>query len=81
MDFGTWFNRQQRLPVSETCLTDAQRHTQELLEAEIIEEGDGDCKWRCRCCVCGEWTDLMAGPDEIDLDYEHYCGGSPRCCP
>lgn len=36
-----------------------------------------------RCCRCDQWTESPVGIDELEPieDYEHYCGGSPRCCP
>ena len=39
-----------------------------------------DGTWSVRCCVCDrpyQWP-VLASEYE---DGEHYCGGSPRCCP
>ena len=55
-------------------------HTQMLLDEQILRE-DGEGGFEAQCCMCHRWTELPVGPDEIDADYEHYCGGSPRCCP
>lgn len=45
--------------------------------------GTGDDRYHARCCCCDRWGPLYVGIDEIGpIDsYEHYCGGSPRCCP
>lgn len=55
-------------------------HTQMLLDEQVIREDSND-GFEAQCCMCHRWTELPVGPDEIDTDYEHYCGGSPRCCP
>lgn len=55
-------------------------HTEMLIDEQIIRE-DGEGGFEAQCCMCHRWTELPVGPDEIDADYEHYCGGSPRCCP
>ncbi len=55
-------------------------HTQMLLDEQILRE-DGEGGFEAQCCMCHRWTELPVGPDEINADYEHYCGGSPRCCP
>jgi len=35
------------------------------------------------CCCCEQWKPLPVGLDEIGdpENYQHHCGGSPRCCP
>jgi hypothetical protein len=35
------------------------------------------------CCCCGRATELPVGIEELSgtEPYEHYCGGSPHCCP
>jgi hypothetical protein len=39
-------------------------------------------EYEALCCMCHEWKPLLCGPEEVEGDdYEHYCGGSPRCCP
>lgn len=37
----------------------------------------------CKCCVCEKWTESPVSIEELEPieSYEHYCGGSPRCCP
>lgn len=75
-DFGAWFSEQAPIPVQ----TDAQAHIDELEDAGVIDAMI-DGTFTARCCRYGDWTELPVGPDEIDLGYEHYCGGSPRCCP
>lgn len=46
----------------------------------VREVGDGE--YEARCFFCEEWKPLYVGLDEIPMvGYEHYCGGSPRCCP
>jgi hypothetical protein len=72
-DFGSWFNEQK--PVD-----DRKAHIEMLEEAGILYVM-ADGRYMARCCCCDEWKELPVGPEEIDLGYEHYCGGSPRCCP
>lgn len=46
----------------------------------IVEGADGEHLAKCSCC--GEWTELYVGLEDIPAHgYQHYCGGSPRCCP
>lgn len=72
-DFDNWLKRSGKV-------SKARAHIDALEDAGIINEMK-DGTFNARCCCCDEWTELPVGPDEIDLDYEHYCGGSPRCCP
>jgi hypothetical protein len=77
-DFDQWLRDAPILV--EPPVSDADAHILELEEAGVINVlADGLFEARCR--RCGEWTELPVGPDEIDVDYQHYCGGSPRCCP
>ncbi|MDE1179461.1 hypothetical protein [Paraburkholderia sp.] len=75
MDFSRWLNQQAPIPVQ----SDADRHVQELLDEDVLRDVQGG--YEAMCCRCGEWRELYCGPEEIDIDYVHYCGGSPRCCP
>lgn len=60
-------------------------------ERDNVLEDNGVCirngVWTATCCRCGENTEFYGDPDELAAhfmsggDYEHYCGGSPRCCP
>lgn len=50
-------------------------------------EADGLVSWNPKsedfeavCKICGEWKPIYCGPEDF-VDGEHYCGGSPRCCP
>lgn len=46
-----------------------------------VREADGG-EYEARCCCCDEWKPLYCGLDEVPWEgYEHYCGGSPPCCP
>jgi hypothetical protein len=74
IDFDRWFSRPLVAPNS------AEAHIAGL-EAQGIIHQITDKTFQARCCRCEQWTELPVGPEEIDLDYEHYCGGSPRCCP
>lgn len=66
-DFETWFRRQ-AIPV-------------EVELPEGITEGP-DGVYQAKCCCCDRWDEIPVGIDEIPATgYEHYCGGSPRCCP
>jgi hypothetical protein len=77
-DFGRWMLDQPILHAPE--LTPAELHIVELEEAGVIDVMQ-DGRYMARCCRCGRDDELPVGPDEINLDYQHYCHGSPRCCP
>jgi hypothetical protein len=78
-DFGQWLRDSQ--PIPEQPKADAAAaHIAWLEDAGVINVMS-DGRYMVCCCVCGKDDELPVGPDEIDLDYEHYCGGSPRCCP
>lgn len=55
--------------------------TEELKEPPIGVTDNEDGSYSVQCCVCNKWDELPVDVDEINDDYEHYCGGSPRCCP
>ena len=60
-------------------LLDAMQPTEDMLPEGIREAGPG--QYEARCCACGQHRPLFGGLDEIPLvGYEHWCGGSPRCC-
>lgn len=46
-----------------------------------------DGVWTAECCRCEQRTEFYGDPDELAAhflaggDYQHHCGGSPRCCP
>lgn len=73
MDFSRWLNQQK--PANEKV-----SHAEELEDAGVVN-AEADGSFTAKCCCCGEWTELPCGIDEIDLDYEHYCGSGPYCCP
>ncbi len=51
-----------------------------MLPEGICERGPGE--YEAVCCCCGEWRELYCDLSEIpEVGYEHYCGGSQRCCP
>ena len=77
-DFGQWLRDSPILV--EPPVSDVEAHILALEEAGVIQLMP-DGPYMVRCCMCGKDDELPVGPDEIDLDYEHYCGGSPRCCP
>lgn len=53
---------------------------EEELPEGVIEASDGDYEAECRCC--GEWKPIHCDLSDIPREgYEHYCGGSPMCCP
>lgn len=53
---------------------------EEELPKGIREAGDGE--YEAKCCRCDSWKPLYCGLDEVPWEgYEHYCGGSPMCCP
>lgn len=61
-------------------LLDALQPTEDMLPEGIREAGPGQYEARCRACE--QHRPLFVGLDEIPLvGYEHWCGGSPRCCP
>jgi hypothetical protein len=65
--------------LDDPTLNDRDKHIENLLENSIIiENNDG---YEARCVCCNQYTELYADPSGIDEDYQHYCGGSPRCCP
>lgn len=76
-EFGRWFKEQK--PIDEPSDARAE-HIARLVDAGVIDEMN-DGTFTANCCRCGERTELLVGPEEIDVNYEHYCGGSPRCCP
>lgn len=76
-DFGQWFKEQK--PV-DTAKLERDAHIARLEDADVIFHMK-DGTFMSQCCCCGENTELPVGPEEIDVDYKHYCGGSDRCCP
>lgn len=51
----------------------------------IIPDGVYDVNgiYMVDCCVCGKSDEVPVDLCELPTDgyYDHYCGGSPRCCP
>jgi hypothetical protein len=74
-DFGRWMAEQSAEPV--------QPAPAEIELPEGVWEEDG--KYMARCCKCHEDCVLDFDLSEIlkwgEAYYDHYCGGSPRCCP
>lgn len=77
-DFGQWF-RDARPAFEES--TDARSEHISVLEEAGVLDLMNDGRYMVRCCVCGKNDELPVDPSEIDVGYERYCGGSPRCCP
>ncbi|MCZ0926497.1 hypothetical protein L0636_01160 [Halomonas janggokensis] len=49
-----------------------------LPEGIVISGGE----YEAECCRCGQWKPIPCDLSEIPHEgYEHYCGGSPMCCP
>ncbi|WP_445157602.1 hypothetical protein [Halomonas sp. E14] len=49
---------------------------------EGVVEGAAPGEYEARCRGCDEYMPIVCGLSEIpDEDYEHWCGGSPMCCP
>lgn len=69
ISFDKWLNSQGKdTEINEDDLPDG------------ITERDG--KFYADCCRCERETEIYCDISEIPNDgYEHYCGGSPRCCP
>lgn len=49
-------------------------------ELSGYEDPDAEGGYRYPCRVCGQDTDILCEPEEF-IPENHYCGGSPRCCP
>lgn len=77
MDFDQWMRGQQA--VAQTRQDAIDKHVDLLEEMDVLRRTEGG--YLACCCKCGEWRELYCGPEEVDVDYEHYCGGSPYCCP
>ena len=72
ISFDQWLNR--KLP--------EQKPERELPEGIFeMKPGSGFPRYMAYCCRCDELTELYCDPSEVDDDYQHYCGGSPRCMP
>lgn len=53
---------------------------EKLLPEGVVEAGPN--RYEAKCCACGEWREIYCDLEEIpEVGYEHYCGGSPHCCP
>lgn len=78
-DFGQWLRDTPPI-LPQQKIDEAAAHIEALEDAGVIDVMS-DGRYMARCCVCGRDDELPVGPDEIDIDYEHYCNGSPRCCP
>ena len=76
-----------RLPVDQAARAELDRDPFPVefeLPEGVIEyrEGSGYPKYEVQCCMCEKWVELPCDVSEIPQQgYEHYCGGSPRCCP
>ncbi|NYH21423.1 hypothetical protein [Paraburkholderia bryophila] len=78
-DFGQWLR--DAPPIPDPLEVDAATaHIASLEDAGVIDLMN-DGSYMVRCCVCGRDDELPCDPGEIDVGYEHYCNGSPRCCP
>lgn len=72
IDFDRWFNRQAAMS----------EEVGELPESIVQIKMDGKIKYMAICCCCDQVTELPVDLSEIpQTGYQHYCGGSPRCCP
>lgn len=52
----------------------------ERLEEEGLIQWQPGTGWVAQCVRCEELTPIYCAPAEFSPD-NHYCGGSPRCCP
>lgn len=80
MDFYSWLKRPLASYKSDAAELDALENRLEDVDNIRLFYG----QLQCRCCCCDEWTESPVGIDElepIETFNEHYCGGSPRCCP
>lgn len=51
--------------------------------ADFEDEAEWDSNdgcWVAPCRACGEYCEIMCEPEDFEKN-EHYCGGSPSCCP
>jgi hypothetical protein len=83
MDFGKWMAQSTRAlaEASRATAKDAakEKHASELIEHDVVRDVEGG--YVALCCKCDRWTELYCDVMDIDVNYEHYCGGSPYCCP
>lgn len=69
-------------PVRDLIREFEQMTDSEPMLPEGVYEGDAPGDYIARCCVCDRWTPIFC--DLVDIPPEgmdHYCGGSPSCCP
>lgn len=75
-DFGRW--------LAEASAPPAPAAPSAPQDEPVLPEGiyfDGT-EYTARCCRCDRWGPLWVSVEEIPaVGYEHYCGGSPLCCP
>lgn len=84
MEFDRWMRQQVPTKLATKSevvkVKEKSEYTAALLEDDVIRE-DGQGGYLALCCKCDRWNELPCDPEEIDIDYKHYCGGSPYCCP
>lgn len=72
LDFGAWFNQQG--PIKE--------EKKYFLPENVDEMKDGT--FTCYCCCCDRLDEVDPSwftEEDEGTHYNHYCGGSPSCCP
>jgi hypothetical protein len=77
-DFGQWLNESRS---TRAVSADGRADHISVLEDAGVLDLMNDGRYMVRCCVCGKNDELPVDPSEIDVGYEHYCNGSPWCCP
>lgn len=52
-----------------------------FLPDNVRRKDDGS--YEAVCCSCNEWSPFYGEEEELigPEDIQHWCGGSPRCCP
>ncbi|MDM5134011.1 hypothetical protein OB953_00090 [Aeromonas salmonicida] len=81
---GAWVIKHAKL----YALQEQAKAAKKALEKARIEQlkGEGIIQWQAgkgwigQCICCEQLTPIYCNPAEFDPN-NHYCGGSPRCCP
>ena len=72
-EFGKWFS-DFKLPKPAS-----------VKQIDMLPEGIStapDGSYVALCCSCDSWKPLYCDISEVPMNgYQHYCGGSQRCCP
>lgn len=71
--------QQARTSLDLALLRGRKLHTEYLLDEGVVTEVGNE--YHARCCRCDSIDEIPCDIMEIDVDYQHYCGRDPRCCP